>query len=805
VSTPIPYQLDILGGLQFENLVQGLLSADLGLGVEAWGGSADHGTDAYSASELNFPNKRVTNPGPFVFQVKFISGANSTGARFEKDLYSAIRKEAELILRRIEVKRWKPPKHYCLLSNAPITAAQRTTAANILKEALPEATITIQGALGICGLLDRNISVARAFPQILSLRSLTDLLKKVVRHRSIQRSEAAIKEAEGVTQVFVPTEAYDQAWQVLNKHNFVVLEGPPEMGKTAIAWMIAAVQLAQKWEVIDCDSPDDFFEGYEPDDKQVFVADDAFGTTEYEIIRGNNWGRQLHKILPKLNPKHWLIWTSRGNILKKALHEMSLQGKATKFPKPAEVIVNAAEITQQERALMLYRHAKAAGLDAAAKDIVRGNVDVMIESSHFTPERVKRFVADELPDLADRLARKKISHKDLSARIVSAIENPTVRMEKAFAKLDPDEKWLLIALLDCERDPDPSNLESSYRRFREVNRPIETQIQLLEEGFLQKSSDLGFPQVSWIHPSYRDLVIGELKKDEAAAAHFLKNCSLTGVQLALSVAGGATGERRFPLMTPPESWTILKDRALQLIAEDEYGSTIDTLLETTRLALTSANADTPNVEEITNLLYECCRAAKTQLERLARPIEPSILKEFYKATMVLMPPPPMPSLFASLQGVEDDYAKAVRVGGDNSLIDVGAIEDWATAVGIVAKTDPRLLIQRGFPDDYAARIEALCSAANTEASQELSSSDEDDYYKEMGRMRDLSNALDEIIGLIPRLDGKIRRTLKLTRKQASAAERKFFEKSSHSDPGDEPSKEARRILNFDLDRLFADL
>ena len=90
MAISIPYQLDTLGGDQFENLIQALLIADLGLGVEAWGGSADHGRDAYCASELNFPNRRVTNPGLFVFQAKFISGANATGAKFDKELNAAI-------------------------------------------------------------------------------------------------------------------------------------------------------------------------------------------------------------------------------------------------------------------------------------------------------------------------------------------------------------------------------------------------------------------------------------------------------------------------------------------------------------------------------------------------------------------------------------------------------------------------------------------------------------------------------------------------------------------------------------------
>jgi hypothetical protein len=216
---PIPYQLDTLGWMQFEYLIQVLLKAQFGIGVESWGGSADHGKDAYCNAELNFPSRHTTNTGPFVFQAKFVNGANAAGTEFEVDLSSAISKEAKLIAKRLEIGRWKsPPQQYALFTNAPVTASQRTKLTELLQQTLP-------------------------------------------------------------TTVFVPTKAYDRAWTVLSKHNFVVLEGPPEMGKTAIAWMIAAVQLARKWEAIDCDTPNEFFKSFTDNREQVFIADDAFGIT----------------------------------------------------------------------------------------------------------------------------------------------------------------------------------------------------------------------------------------------------------------------------------------------------------------------------------------------------------------------------------------------------------------------------------------------------------------------------------------------------------------------------------------------
>ena len=83
----IRYRIDELGWYQFEALIQSLLKADLGLGVESWGGThGDHGRDAYFDGPLAFPTNEARE-GPFVFQAKFVEGANAAGA----DSFPAVR------------------------------------------------------------------------------------------------------------------------------------------------------------------------------------------------------------------------------------------------------------------------------------------------------------------------------------------------------------------------------------------------------------------------------------------------------------------------------------------------------------------------------------------------------------------------------------------------------------------------------------------------------------------------------------------------------------------------------------------
>ena len=50
---------------------------------------------------------------------------------------------------------------------------------------------------------------------------------------------------------------------------------------------------------------------------------------------------------------------------------MDAQGKARSFPDPAAVLVKVQDLSVEERAVILFRHAKAAGMATEAKRLVR--------------------------------------------------------------------------------------------------------------------------------------------------------------------------------------------------------------------------------------------------------------------------------------------------------------------------------------------------------------------------------------------------------------------------------------------------
>ena len=82
-------------------------------------------------------------------------------------------------------------------------------------------------------------------------------------------------------------------------------------------------------------------------------------------------------------------------------------------------------------------------------------------------------------------------------------------------------------------------------------------------------------RVAWIHPSWRDLVIDHLSSDRDARERFLRNCSVHGALLALSLGGGVTGVRELPLLRCDADWDALTDRLYDLLPELEPGELVD--------------------------------------------------------------------------------------------------------------------------------------------------------------------------------------------------------------------------------------
>ena len=579
-----------------------------------------------------------------------------------------------------------------------------------------------------------------------------------------------------------------------------------------------------------CNGPSDLFQRLKDDKKQVFVADDAFGRTEYDPSRGRRWEQSLDSVLHSLDSKHWLIWTSRKHILERALRAMDLEAQARAFPSPGAVLVDASDLYLREKALILYRHARQARLEQKARAVVRATAKVVVQNPDFTPERIRRFVGEDLPDLAvsanTTIKRTSRAFAFLCEQIVSGIRNPTERMRKTFAVLPMSHKWFLVSLLEAgagsERDDvssffgmgADSERESVFALYdahcpHDARRPADEVFDELRESFVT-----GENEIDWMHPSYRDLVIDELTADAGLQHGFLSSMGLSGIKLAISDTGGKEGDRRFPLMNLPDSWEILEGRCQWVVRLRNVRECVElmTVLESSREAI----RDGVHAARISAILSQVCEEVRQRWNASREPLAAGDLGAYVTASIHLQPLPQLPILDSSWAYAENALRKHLKQRGDAIIRLPFGVREWLMMTRVILKAEPRFLQQIGFParnvDDVTRLLDLI-----TEGAKWGEPSDSREALESMAQdTAEVAELLNEIAKLAPKEFGRCRNVANDLIKARvpelrSLAENAESEENSEEDDFEDyrerssASSQVDRFGLVDVDILFRDL
>ena len=287
---------------------------------------------------------------------------------------------------------------------------------------------------------------------------------------------------------------------ILKAHHFLVLTGPPEMGKTAIARMLGLALLTEGWEVHECTKPEQIEARFDRSKPQLFIADDAFGSTEYRADAAERWAANLDRILKATDEHHWLVWTSRPAPLRAGLRRLHRERGAERFPQPAAVQVDASALGVEEKTLILFRHARAATWTRAPRPSERS---------------------------ARRSSSTRTSRPSASAASSRAARRWTAARARA-ERADGGDGGLLPALEREHHEPAAGDARLAARpggRARPRGGAAPSRLQRVHEGAERPRRPPRRPlpagdgmRVDWVHPSWRDLVIEELASDADRAA-----------------------------------------------------------------------------------------------------------------------------------------------------------------------------------------------------------------------------------------------------------------------------------------------
>ncbi len=741
-----------------------MLEADAGLGDLGWLGHADTRRVALVEGPVVVTGQRIRLAGPVTVAVVWIREDESSTRRLS-ELVEGISALPS------EVGFWCEDR-VLVLTNLDGVAAQ---AALRQQPFWKNRTVFVLGHREVSESLDQHAGLRAAMPSVLGLRDLTPLIPANVRARSSVDAERA----QALARVFWPTRAYERAREVLARHRFVVLTGPPEMGKTAIAQMLALAQLTDGWEAHECSSPEQLWRVFDRNRRQVFVADDAFGSTEYRPDAAERWARALGRLLAMLDGDHWLIWTSRPAPLKAGLRRVQSERGSERFPAPGEVLVDASDLDLAEKTLILFRHAKARGASSAARELVRSSALSIVEHPHFTPERIRRFITDRLQTLP----------QDGSWRVRDAVgrelASPTQAMRTSFRALEDEHRQLLIALLDTPAGLiDERELAAAVRRHHAggLSRAPGELIDRLTDHFL-RITPLG---IGWVHPSWRDLVIEELRDDTATRRRFLGACDVHGTMLALSQEGGIAGERTLPLLVSDGDWDLLTDRLRHLVAKLEHQDLARVLLALSD-ALRAA-IEPLQMREAQGLAEYLSRTTARSWDEQCQPLPVFLVDAWYALndwTAEPADPPQLGRTWAEL------YPGSPPVQGLENA-ELARADEWLALAQTLARYDPAALEALGFFERDQELLERLIGAIEWTADAD---------------MRPLAESvLGRIQELAPGLAPLARRVIAAVQ-QESAGERRWWVPEDIPAPPSAETVPSGRVefTREDVDRVLSDL
>ncbi len=404
-TCPMPGLQD-LGWLQFERLCALVLEDEVGIAPAEWSGSADRTRVITLLEPLQITGRTLTPP--VTIQCGWL---RSEQTHRELRLAELGRRDGSCVT----------------FVNAPA-------------QELPPSHV-VYGEAELLEAVERSSALRLKMPSLLALGAPPPAAG----------STLDLDAALALAPVFVPTGAWEQTLARLRAHHFAVLSGPPEMGKTAIARMLALALMRDGWEAHECTRPEQVWERLTPGRRQLFIADDAFGSTEYRPDSAERWARELDGILHATGPEMWLIWTSRPAPLHAGLRRIHRERGAERFPSPGEVLVDASALSIEEKTLILFRHARAADLRPEDRRFVRMRGAELVGHPHFTPERIRRFVAcgDD-----------------------AVLGQPTEAMAASYAALEHEHRELLLAMLDSPPGPVAErDLAAALRRHASTGLP----------------------------------------------------------------------------------------------------------------------------------------------------------------------------------------------------------------------------------------------------------------------------------------------------------------------------------------------
>ncbi|MCW2265885.1 hypothetical protein M2305_001832 [Gluconobacter cerinus] len=208
--------------------------------------------------------------------------------------------------------------------------------------------------------------------------------------RAYEQARLILSEMADNLQKLVITDAYRESVRAISQFNLVLLLGSPAAGKSTIGASLA-LGASDRWQssTIKVTSPEQLSRHIDPNTKQFFWIDDAWGSTQYQRERTEDWNKVFPLMQGAMRQGSRFLITSRDYIWEAARRELKIH--ALPVMGISQVIINVQKLKVDEKARILYNHIKLGDQPSAVKEILRPMLPGIARGQDFLPESARRL------------------------------------------------------------------------------------------------------------------------------------------------------------------------------------------------------------------------------------------------------------------------------------------------------------------------------------------------------------------------------------------------------------------------------
>lgn len=406
------YDFGSLSPIEFEALVADLLGEELSITFETFSEGTDGGIDARYASAK----------GDIIVQAKHYKGSTWS------DLETAAKKELPKIVA-------LEPKVYHFVTSQKLTPTRKKALATHLKHPAVK-TKNIRGRAELNALIKKHPNVEKRNLKL--WLSSSAVLQRLLTNDIAVFTEATLEGISRILKVFVENPSLPRAAKILNKQHCLIVSGPPGVGKTTLAQVLAAEYCDDGWELVALNSIEDGHRAFLPDKKQVFIFDDFLGTIKLDrnaLSRDDNKIAKFMELVSGRSDKRFIL-TTRKYILQ-AARQMSEALDADRLDL-REMVLNLDVYSREIKARILYNHLYHSGL---SEEYVHALIEAeqvrkIVDHPHYMPRIVEW--------MTDHFRFEDTDPAEYPDKFLAALDNPKKIWEKPFRDHISQEARILL-------------------------------------------------------------------------------------------------------------------------------------------------------------------------------------------------------------------------------------------------------------------------------------------------------------------------------------------------------------------------